>query len=146
MSFSRPDEKTLQVRLAGDWTLGGDLSWTGWFADELRAFPAVERVTFDTAGPRSRDTGFLTFLVRLVGACFSGTSVDKQGLPVGVQRLLLLASAVPLAKGAKKEAANISFLERTGEFAVSFWRGLFEMAAFIGEAPSRDIAGAILYL
>ncbi len=135
LNFHRPDDKTLQVCLAGDWMLGNDIPSAARFSEKIGAASSVERVSFYTGDLGGWDTGLLTFLVRTIKECSpAGIAVDKTGLPPGVQRLLSLASAVPVAKGAKKEPARFSILERVGEWAESFWRGLLEMTAFTGEA------------
>ena len=145
MSFHRPDDKTLQVRLAGDWLLGNEMPPAGRFSEEAGHASGVGRVSFNTAELGGWDTGLLTYLVRIINECGrANITVDKEGLPAGARRLLSLAEAVPVAKGAKKELAGFSVLEKAGEWAVSLWRGLLEMTAFIGEASTafaRLIAG-----
>ena len=44
--------------------------------------------------------------------------MERAGLPAGVRRLLDLAEAVPEKKGARKEAAKATFLERVGHAAI----------------------------
>ena len=44
--------------------------------------------------------------------------MDRAGLPAGVRRLLALAEAVPEKKGARKEAAEITFLQHVGNSAI----------------------------
>jgi phospholipid/cholesterol/gamma-HCH transport system permease protein len=135
LSFQRPDGKTLQICLAGDWVLGKDIPSAGRIGEEIGAGSLIEQVTFYTPDLAKWDSGLLTFLIKLIDYCVSSNlHVDKKGLPGGVQRLLALASAVPERKGARKQAAEISVLELAGAAAVAFWRSLLEMTAFIGEA------------
>ncbi len=135
LTFRRRDDKTLQVDLAGSWTLENSLPVPDEVRKEIGSGPAVERLTFETAAIEGWDTGLLTFLVKVADICAgSNVRVEKEGLPPGVRRLLLLSAAVPERKGARKEPARIPLLQRVGESAVAFWKGLHEMAAFIGEA------------
>lgn len=135
LSFSRPDHKTLQVRLAGHWTLGNNLPAPDEIRKEIEAGPRVEQVTFDTLDLKGWETCLLTFLVKVIDYCATvNIHVEKDGLPRGVQRLITLAHAVPEKKGARREASHISFVERLGEAAIAFWQACIEMSAFIGEA------------
>ncbi len=135
VSFHRPDDKTLQVDLAGDWLLANGIPAASRFTGEMTAGAAVDRVCFNTRDLTDWDTGLLTFLVRIIRECGgAGIAVDKQGLPQGVQRLLALAAAVPERKAVKKEQARFPLLDWSGRQAVAFWEGLLDMLAFTGEA------------
>jgi phospholipid/cholesterol/gamma-HCH transport system permease protein len=59
--------------------------------------------------------------------------MDRAGLPVGVQRLLQLAEAVPEKKGARQEAVERPLLERVGNTAIGAGVSLGEMLQFLGE-------------
>lgn len=125
----------MQISLAGDWVLGMDVPAAGKTREEISVNSGVEKVIFNTLDLKSWDTVVLTFLVKIIAHCASvNMSVDKNGLPTGVQRLLDLASAAPERKGVRKEAARIHLLEQVGGSALTFWRTLVEMTAFIGEA------------
>jgi phospholipid/cholesterol/gamma-HCH transport system permease protein len=92
-------------------------------------------MSFDAQGLTGWDSGLLTFLLRVIEYCSANNiSVGKEGLPQGVQRLLDLATAVPERKGARREAARTSFLEKAGNAAVVFWKSVRDMLEFIGEA------------
>jgi phospholipid/cholesterol/gamma-HCH transport system permease protein len=135
LSFQRPDDKTLQICLSGDWTLGNDIPPAGRIKEETSASRGIEQVAFYTRDLGSWDSGLLTFLVKVISDCASADLlVEKKGLPAGVQHLLTLAFAVPERKGARKETARTSVLERFGEAALAFWRSLLQMTAFVGEA------------
>jgi phospholipid/cholesterol/gamma-HCH transport system permease protein len=101
---------------------------------EIEASPEIASVTFDTGGLTGWDSGLLTFLLAVIDCCSRrAVSVDREGLPTGVNRLLDLATAVPERKGARRGPEHVSFLARTGESAVVLWRSMLEMLAFIGE-------------
>ncbi|MDH4231151.1 MAG: ABC transporter permease [Nitrospirota bacterium] len=134
-SVSAAAEGAARLRLEGDWQLGSDLPSTGDVLKQTGAMPQFKKVIFDSAGLRSWDSGFLTFLINFIEECSArGIPIEKEGLPPGVQRLLQLASAVPEQKGVRRETERVPFFARVGESAVAFWRSALEMLAFIGEA------------
>ncbi len=133
LTFERPFEDKVVVRIAGEWKIRNTLPP----ADEVikEAGAKVRQIAFDAGGLTGWDSGLLTFLIRVIELCSaSDIAVEKEGLPKGVQRLLSLAAAVPERKGARREAVKASFVERVGESAVVFWKSILEMVAFIGEA------------
>ncbi len=135
LSFHRPDDKTLQICLSGDWVLEKYIPPAGMIKEQLSAGPRIEQVSFSVTELKDWDTGLLTFLAKVIDYCAgSNLLVDKKGLPDGVQRLLALASAVPERKDARRELPPPSVLERLGGSAAAFWRSVLEMTAFIGEA------------
>jgi phospholipid/cholesterol/gamma-HCH transport system permease protein len=135
LSFQRPDDKTLQICLAGDWLLDKDIPSAGRIREEISVRPQIGRVVFYTPDLAKWDSGLLTFLVKVIDYCAGANlRVDNRGLPEGIRHLLDLASAVPERKGTRKKSERIPLLERTGESAVAFWRSLSEMSAFVGEA------------
>ncbi|HET6513904.1 MAG TPA: ABC transporter permease [Thermodesulfovibrionales bacterium] len=135
LRFQRPDGKSLVVALSGDWKIENKLPSVDEVQKQIGSGTPVERLLFATEGLGGWDSGLLTFLTHIIGLCSgSNIPVEKEGLPQGVRRLLDLASAVPERKGARREAAKISFLEGVGGSAVAFWKATKEMLAFIGEA------------
>ncbi|HAM49513.1 MAG TPA: hypothetical protein DCP92_01995 [Nitrospiraceae bacterium] len=135
LSFDRPVEDTLLIRITGDWKLTNTLPGADEVMKQLEAGPKIRRIIFDSEGLQGWESGLLTFLIKVFEQCSKGgVQIEKEGLPMGVQRLLTLASAVPERKGARREAAKISFLDRVGDSAIAFWRSILEMLAFIGEA------------
>ena len=135
LSFDRPADDTLIVHLSGDWKLSAKLPEAGEVQKQLESGTKAARMVFDAKGITGWDSGLLTFLLKVMEYCATNNiSVDREGLPPGVQRLLTLAAAVPERKGARREALRISFLERAGGSAIAFWESILEMLAFIGEA------------
>ena len=125
---------TLRVTLSGKWQLTDTLPSVDIVWKEIEASPEIARVNFDSGDLIGWDSGLLTFLLTVIDYCSKrGIEVNREGLPPGVNRLLDLASAVPERKGARRGTERVSFLERTGEAAISLWRSNLEMLAFIGE-------------
>ncbi len=134
--FRLPDS-TLTVRVSGEWKLGRQLPEGEEFRRRIESAGTVSRITFDTKAMTGWDSGLITFLMSILElGSKMHIHVEKDGLPAGVQRILVLASAVPERKGVRREAARPSFLDKVGDSAIAFWRSTLEMVAFIGEASA----------
>ncbi len=135
MSFSRPTDDTLLIRLSGSWRLQERVPSAAEVQKQAQSGPSVRRIAFDCQGVTGWDTGLLTFLTKVIDqAARSQIEVDRQGLPSGVKRLLDLAFAVAERKGARREAGRPDMLSRIGEDAIASFRSAKAMLAFIGEA------------
>ncbi|MCL6621199.1 MAG: ABC transporter permease [Syntrophobacterales bacterium] len=135
LKLATPAADTLQVILAGDWTLGGELPGTAEVERTLAAAAPVRTVTFDSRGLGHWDTGLLTFLLHLEQVCTRHRiRLDREGLPPGAKRLLELAAAVPEKKDARPPEGRVSFFDFLGQEVVRFGRAAAELLEFIGEA------------
>lgn len=136
LSFELPSEDTLLVRLTGEWKLSNRLPAADEVMKHVDAGPKIRRITFDTEGLQGWDSGLLIFLIRVqeLASQARTITVEQGGLLPGVKRLLGLASAVPERKGARREAARISFLDRLGASAIASWKSILQTIEFIGEA------------
>ena len=136
LSFELPSEDTLLVRLTGEWKLSSRLPAADEVMKHVDAGPKIGRITFDMEGLQGWDSGLLIFLIRLQELASQGRTVmvEQDGLLPGVKRILGLASAVPERKGARREAARISFLDRLGVYAIASWKSILQTIEFIGEA------------
>ncbi|MGE5442402.1 MAG: ABC transporter permease [Bacteroidota bacterium] len=135
LAFSRPDERTLLVRLAGSWTVYGVLPTSAEVERAMDASPRPQRVTFDAERLGRWDSGLLTFLLAVREAALAKKiGFDSAGLPEGVRSLIRLASAVPERAEARREIARPPFLARVGIGWTSFARSAGDALAFIGEA------------
>jgi len=135
LSFSRPTEDTLLLRLAGSWTIKQEMPSADEVQTQVASGPPVQRLSFDTKDLAGWDSGLLTFLTNVINQCSQRQiQVDSEGLPEGVKRLLKLASAVPEKKDARKVAARDPFLIRLGTQTMEFGKATGEMMDFMGEA------------
>ena len=99
LQFNSPSAGTLEVSLAGHWRLQDRLPSIDDFERALGATPGVKRVTFDTQGVATWDTGLVSFVMKILRHCQAqGISAEREGLPSGVNRLIALALAVPEKK------------------------------------------------
>jgi phospholipid/cholesterol/gamma-HCH transport system permease protein len=79
------------------------------------------------------DSSVLAFLATVSDvARRSGISVEREGLPRGIRRLLDLAEAVPERQGARQAGREASLLERVGASTIGMARSAEEMLSFLG--------------
>jgi phospholipid/cholesterol/gamma-HCH transport system permease protein len=134
ISFSQTDNATLEIKMGGTWRLSSGFPSAALVQQQLDSAPQVRRIAFDARDLTAWDSSVLAFLVDLSALCRGrGLNVERAGLPVGLQRLLNLAEAVPEKKGARKEAVDAPLLERVGNSAMNSVDSLSEMLAFLGE-------------
>jgi phospholipid/cholesterol/gamma-HCH transport system permease protein len=121
------------VCLEGSWRLRDRLPLAAVVLRSLTSPTPVRRVTFDTDRLDVWDTGLLTFLRNLMGeAERAGLQIDHDGLPQEVERLLALASAVPVRQAAPEPAGTRRFGRAvTSTFAL--WAAAVEVLTFTGE-------------
>jgi phospholipid/cholesterol/gamma-HCH transport system permease protein len=135
LSFSRPSEDTLLVRLAGTWTMEQALPSADQVQKELDSSPSLRRLSFAAQDLGAWDSGLLTFLIKLADQSSQRQlQVDETGLPQGVIRLLKLASAVPEKKDARRAALRESFFLKVGNSTMEAVRSAGEMLAFLGDS------------
>jgi phospholipid/cholesterol/gamma-HCH transport system permease protein len=135
LSFDRPDNRTLIVRLAGSWRVVDGVPSPSELRDQLESGPPVERLRFDTRNLQAWDTGLLIFLRKLRDQFDDRRiEVDASGLPDGARRLLNLAAAVPAKKDVGKGVKRTSFLAMVGGEVISAVASTMEMVRFVGEA------------
>jgi len=135
MSFSRPTDDTLLVRLSGSWKMQEGLPSATEVQNQVESGPRVRRVAFDGQGITAWDSGLVTFLVKVfLQNSQKQIETDQAGLPEGVRRLLALATAVPEREGAARKTKRISLLARIGTDTIAAVRAAKEMLIFLGEA------------
>jgi len=134
LRIEKEGDGTLRLFLDGEWKLVNTMPSPRDVEGILATAPGVIRACFDTKQLEAWDSGLLTFLISVMDLCtLKNVTVNREGLPSGVNRLLALAIAVPERQGARRGAARVPFLERVGSSAVDGWRSLLDMVAFIGE-------------
>jgi phospholipid/cholesterol/gamma-HCH transport system permease protein len=143
VSVSRPTPDMLLVKLVGSWKIDGPSPSIGEIQGELEAEPRVSEITFDSQALREWDSSLLAFLIKVIRESSQrDIRVTRKGLPIGVQRLLKLALAVPEKKGPLSETEP--FLSRIGSYGLTFVQSAADMLDFLGEAAvafTRMLAG-----
>jgi phospholipid/cholesterol/gamma-HCH transport system permease protein len=134
LSYIQSQDGTFVIRLVGAWSLRAGIPSTAELQDQVSSTGASRKVAFDSRELTSWDTSVLTYLVEVSEFCRQqGIPMEREGLPVGVQRLLTLAEAVPERKGARRELAEASFLERIGTSTLELAASAKDMLAFLGD-------------
>jgi len=135
LTFKRPSDDSLLIRLAGTWTVEEGLPSAAEVARQIESDPGIRRVAVDTEDLAHWDSALLTFLIRLKDQCSrSNAPLDDEGLPSGVRRLLAMASEVPEREGARKDEVREGFFTRVGKSALTTQESAREMLTFVGEA------------
>lgn len=135
MSFSRPADDTLVVRLSGSWRMQDGLPSAAEVQKQVESGRRVKRVAFDGQSITAWDSGLVTFLVKILAQNRQNQiETDQAGLPEGVRRLLALATAVPEREGAARKAKRIPLLARIGTDTIAAVGAARNMVEFLGEA------------
>ncbi len=135
LTFDRPADDTLLVRLKGSWTIEQKLPDIGEVQSQIKSDAGVKQIAFDTRELTGWDSGLLSFLIKIINQHANGNiAVQKDGLPEGVRKLIDLAFAVPERKGARKEAVREPLVARIGAATIGAGQSSVETLNFIGEA------------
>lgn len=135
LSFSRPSDDTLLVKLLGSWKIVQSLPLADEVQNQVESGSRIERITFDTDALTDWDSGLLAFLIRIIDYCSrKSIEMQKEGLPEGAIRLLALATAVPEKEDARGEMVRQSFISRVGAKVIEFGRSTGEILDFLGKA------------
>ena len=135
LSFDKPAGDTLLVKLQGSWTIDQQLPSVKDVDKQVESDAAIKRVTFDARELSAWDSGLLSFLTKIINQCSAKKiTVNQEGLPEGIRKLLQLAFAVPERKGARREAKREPLLARIGESSIAAGQEFIDTLNFIGEA------------
>lgn len=144
---TRHDDGTMVVTMAGDWLLSGALPSPDALIEQLRS--GVSRLAFDTTALAEWDTAALAFVLQLSGTARNASvPVDASGLPAGLQRLLVLAEAVPEKADAKTDAEEYGVVDWIGLTTLSAQASAGDTLEFLGQtviAVGRFIRGKARY-
>ena len=131
LEMDRAEDESLVLRLSGAWRLGEIAPEPRDVERELE-LRLAPRVSLDTRGVTSWDTGLVVYLSRVLESCRGrAIAVDRAGLPRDVQRLLDLIQepVLPPARG----TLPAEFLERVGTRALGARDRFRDVTVFVGE-------------
>jgi phospholipid/cholesterol/gamma-HCH transport system permease protein len=135
LRFSRSSSRAFLLGLTGSWTIGAAVPAVVEVEKEIEANQPVELVTFDATELTDWDSRLLVFLLGTIRYCaLQSITVEQQGLPEGVQRLLKLALAVPEQEDARRQALHESLLAGIGKRTITLIESTVEILEFVGEA------------
>src|SRR5439155_1684358 len=126
----------LSITLSGAWTLRSGFPSAGPIAREI-ATRRPRSLVFDVRDLGAWDSALVTFLRHLDALCESHqVAMRRDALPVGVQRLLALAEAVPEKPGVRRTSVHTPWIARLGTTALDLGAGSVSAVAFVGEVAS----------
>jgi phospholipid/cholesterol/gamma-HCH transport system permease protein len=132
VSFLRASDATLVVALAGAWQIRRAIPDPEVVRRELEAAP-LRRLRFDASRVTAWDSSLLIFLARVTELCTRPElTIERDGLPVGLQRLWALSEAVPERPGARQTSERQSWLGRIGMAVIAAQGPLEQTLGFIG--------------
>ncbi len=135
ITFRKPADDTLLVRLTGEWTLHEKLPSSEEVEKQCEKDTGIQQVLFDPADLARWDSGLLVFLTKVIDFCAQkNIRIEKESLPQGVQKLLALASPDNQREGISRGASQKTFLVKVADATIRFIQSSQEMLAFIGEA------------
>jgi len=134
IKFAQDQAGGLIVGLAGSWRAIDHVPGASEVEKQVRSSSGVRSIQFDASSLAAWDGGILPFLLRLAAlGAESNIPVNLAGLPVGIQKLFRLATAVPERKGARRTAAAVPILVQIGNASILVWRQMGDMIGFVGE-------------
>ena len=135
LSFDRPAGDSLLIRLTGSWTIGQKLPSAEEVGKQVESDHAIRQIAFDATALSGWNSGLLSFLTKIINQCTKNNiTVEQEGLPEGVRKLLQLAFAVPERKGARREVSREPLLARIGAFTIGIGHSFIDTLNFIGGA------------
>jgi phospholipid/cholesterol/gamma-HCH transport system permease protein len=127
------DNTSLLLQLTGAWTLKAKLPETKEIRQQILASGAIKQVAFDAAKILDWDSGLLTWLIVFADFCKEyHITIDRSGLPDGVDRLLALAYVVPERQAVKRAEQQQSFVADVGSDIIDATRITGEFLEFFG--------------
>ena len=133
LSFDRPFDHTLLIRMAGPWKLGNRLPGRGPVVEELEQGAEVREIAFDAADVTEWDSGLLAFLTEVNRlAQKRNIDVHLEDLPNGIHQLLKLAAAVPEKEDTGRQKKTASWLARIGQRAKNIGDETLRFLEFVG--------------
>ena len=132
LRLSYPGAGTLQVQVAGSWTLARGLPSTA-EAEQAVDSDGLSRLCFDSGNLESWDSSLVNVVYRLARLSRSaGVALDLSGLPRGLRDLLDLAETVPAHRETRDHQPDTSFLADVGSEAIGFVRSTADILRFVG--------------
>ena len=135
LRLHRLTDHSLLIQFSGNWRMQDGLPSFHEFQTQIESESGVQHLSFDTQDLSSWDSGFMTFLLKILDLSSRlGIQVDNSGLPDGVRRLLQLATAVPEQKDARRTVVREWLVSKIGKMAMAATVGARDMVTFVGEA------------
>jgi len=141
-ALTHPAPETLCLHLTGQWSIHAVLPSSAALQEQSAPWTGIQRLTFDTTDLQAWDSALLPYVLTFRELCVQRQIVcDLSGLPLGVQRLVVLATAVPERQGARRETRRAPFLTRLGQRGLANVAALRELLTFLGQVALACVQG-----
>jgi phospholipid/cholesterol/gamma-HCH transport system permease protein len=142
----RTDGPRLVLEVGGDWSRDQGGPGLETLLTRLGSVGTGDTVTVRAVELGAWDSTLAAFLLRASATLRGqGAALDRTGLPMGLQRLLALAEAVPEKSGARRRAADDAWLDSVGKATLRTGEQVDSFLAFLGGtalAFGRALRGA----
>jgi phospholipid/cholesterol/gamma-HCH transport system permease protein len=130
----RTDAFPIILEVRGEWSRDRGAEGLEAVLDGLQAAQAGSPVRVEATHLGGWDSTLVAFLLRASSAVRTrGTTLDRSGLPTGLQRLLDLAEAVPEKTGARRGVSDVPWLDGVGAATLRSGKQLDSLLMFVGE-------------
>lgn len=137
LEFVEQKPDMFHVKLSGGWTIYHQLPHPDIFRDTLDKRPSIRRVAFDTTELEKWDSRFIIYLIEILNYCDEKkVRTGQEGLPEGVQRLLILSHAVPEKKDVRSSKNQDNVFKAIGQSTEHWYYSMGDTMAFLGELAS----------
>ncbi len=134
LTLLNPSSDNLVLKFAGDWKLKGHLPSIKDVEGRIKVDSNIKRLGFDTKEIGAWDSALLIFLTKLNKLCLEkNIKVELYGLPIGVVKLLKLATAVPKRKDDSHGESRKQFITDIGLWIIEYFNATLQTINFIGE-------------
>jgi phospholipid/cholesterol/gamma-HCH transport system permease protein len=132
-AISGPTGEAVTVTVSGDWSMRQGLPSLASVEHRLAETATVRRVLVGSTDLGKWDSALLAFVLALEALCRArGIGIDASRLPLGLRKLIELATGAPARKQERKVPP--SFLARIGASSMQEGRALLRSVAFLGES------------
>ena len=137
LDYRLTKQNELIITLDSAFLINRDPPSTQEVINRIHPHPGIKTIAFNADKLKQWDSSLVNLVLRLHRHCEQNNiTLVPSGLPQGVHRLFLLATASPDNDRDKKELPPSTFLQRTGTATLTAIRNFLALLAFIGEVFS----------
>lgn len=126
-------EQTWLVTIGGEWNLQSPWPPSAQLAINGLANNSIKKLEVDSKNLGKWDSSLLVFLVQLLNLAHKKKITVDLHLPVGIERLLRMAFAVPPRAGADTKSKQNSILSQLGLYTINLGVRISDFVNFLGE-------------
>jgi len=130
----RTDGSPSTLEIGGDWSRDRGADGLDAVLGRLDGTEAGSTIGIEASRLGQWDSTLVAFLLRASATLRDrDATLDRSGLPTGLQRLMTLAEAVPEKKGARRAEADVPWLDGVGKATLRSREQLDSFLSFLGE-------------